>query len=75
MCEERAIYLGLVGAGALPVAGWLVRGGAAGAGVTLSLISIGLGFRAWPRACVGVATCSRAPRCAGKSRYGGAVTM
>lgn len=44
MCEERAIYLGLVAAGALPVAGWLARGGAAGAGIAVSLAMVVAGI-------------------------------
>ena len=38
--EERATYLALGLAGVLPVAGWLIRGGAAGAGITLCLAMI-----------------------------------
>lgn len=40
--EERATYLALGLAGALPVAGWLIRGGAAGAGITLCIAMIAL---------------------------------
>jgi hypothetical protein len=42
--EETAIYLGLVLAGGLPCVGWLVRGGAAGAGITLCIAMIALGL-------------------------------
>ncbi len=42
--EERIIYAGLLLAGALPVAGWLVRGGAPGAGITLCVLLVASGF-------------------------------
>lgn len=42
--EERALGYALTAAGSLPVIGWLVHGGAAGAGVTLSLAMIAAGL-------------------------------
>ncbi len=38
--EERALGYVLTAAGSLPVIGWLVHGGAAGAGITLSFAMI-----------------------------------
>jgi hypothetical protein len=45
--EQRAISIALIAAGGLPVAGWLGRGGAVGAGITLSFAMIALGVVSW----------------------------
>jgi hypothetical protein len=42
--EERALGYALIAAGSLPVIGWLVHGGAAGAGITLCFAMIGAGM-------------------------------
>ncbi len=47
--EERALGYALTAAGSLPVIGWLVHGGAAGAGITLSLAMIVAGIIALRR--------------------------
>ena len=43
VAEERALGVALAFAGSLPVIGWLVHGGAAGAGITLSFAMIAAG--------------------------------
>ena len=47
--EERALGYALTAAGSLPVIGWLVHGGAAGAGITLSFAMIAAGLVALRR--------------------------